>query len=79
MMIPICRICGHGFASHSWSGQCSGEKPFGRMVCKCAGYKPRTLRTCWNVWAPAGSCPLPMFVTICILLGVIEQPKEAAP
>ena len=37
------------------------------------------LRTCWNVWAPDGVCPLPMFVTICILLGVIEQEPEPQP
>lgn len=75
-MIPICLTCGHGFASHSWSGQCSGDKPFGHIVCKCPGYKPRRLRNCWNVYAPAGLCPLPMFVTICLLLGVIEQESE---
>lgn len=74
MIVPICRVCRHGFASHSWGGQCSGEKPFGRIVCKCPGYEPRKLRTCCNVWAPDGVCPLPMFVTICLVLGVIEAP-----
>lgn len=78
MMIPPCRVCGHGWAGHSWSGQCAGDKTFGPIVCKCPGYKPRTMRTCWNVWAPEGSCPLPMFVRICVLLGVIEQLPEVS-
>lgn len=75
MMIRICRVCGHGFAAHSWGGQCSGQKPFGRMVCKCPGYTPRTLRSCWNVWAPDGLCPLPMFTRICVFAGVIQEDR----
>lgn len=34
-----CRLCGHAWAAHSWSGQCKGDKVFGPIVCHCPGWQ----------------------------------------